>query len=151
MRVRSLGQEDPLEEAWHCRRSSQHRDWALVCCIGGSFVFFFSFLLRSYLEVRIWIKRLMYIRLPYILNWPKSLFRLFHQMLYKNPNELFGYPSTYEKKWQPSPVFFPGESHGQRSLEGYSPWDRRESATVERLTPYHCILYRFPAGISFFK
>ena len=72
-------------------------------------------------------------------------------MLYKNPNELFGYPSTYEKKWQPSPVFFPGESHGQRSLEGYSPWGRRESATVQRLTPYPCILYRFPAGISFFK
>ena len=26
------------------------------------------------------------------------------------------------KKWQPTPVFLPGESHGQRSLEGYSPW-----------------------------
>ena len=25
------------------------------------------------------------------------------------------------RKWQPSPVFLPGESHGQRSLEGYSP------------------------------
>ena len=28
-------------------------------------------------------------------------------------------------KWQPTPVFLPGESHGQRSLVGYSPWDRR--------------------------
>ena len=27
--------------------------------------------------------------------------------------------------WQPTPVFLPGESHGQRSLEGYSPWGRR--------------------------
>ena len=27
--------------------------------------------------------------------------------------------------WQPTPVFLPGESHGQRSLVGYSPWDRR--------------------------
>ncbi|CAI9162481.1 unnamed protein product [Rangifer tarandus platyrhynchus] len=26
-----------------------------------------------------------------------------------------------EKKWQPTPVFLPGESHGQRSLVGYSP------------------------------
>ena len=25
-------------------------------------------------------------------------------------------------KWQPTPVFLPGESHGQRSLAGYSPW-----------------------------
>ena len=27
--------------------------------------------------------------------------------------------------WQPTPVFFPGESHGQRSLAGYSPRGRR--------------------------
>ena len=27
------------------------------------------------------------------------------------------------RKWKPAPVFLPGESHGQRSLEGYSPWD----------------------------
>ena len=26
------------------------------------------------------------------------------------------------RKWQPTPVFLPGKSHGQRSLEGYSPW-----------------------------
>ena len=29
----------------------------------------------------------------------------------------------------PTPVFWPGEVHGQRSLAGYSPWGRRESAT----------------------
>ena len=28
-------------------------------------------------------------------------------------------------KWQPTPVFLPGESHGQRSLEGYSPWGHK--------------------------
>ena len=26
-----------------------------------------------------------------------------------------------------TPVFFPGKSHGQRSLAGYSPWDHKES------------------------
>ena len=31
-------------------------------------------------------------------------------------------------------VFWPGESHGQRSLAGYSPWGHRESDTTERLT-----------------
>ena len=31
----------------------------------------------------------------------------------------------WRRKWQPTPVFLPGESHGQRSLEGYSPWGQR--------------------------
>ena len=29
------------------------------------------------------------------------------------------------RKWQPTPVFLPGKSHGQRSLVGYSPWGRK--------------------------
>ena len=35
------------------------------------------------------------------------------------------------RTWQPTPVFLPGESHGQRSLVDYSPWGRRESDTTE--------------------
>ena len=31
-----------------------------------------------------------------------------------------------------SPVFLLGESHGQRSLAGYSPWGWKESDTTER-------------------
>ena len=31
----------------------------------------------------------------------------------------------WRRKWQPTPVFLPGESHGQRSLAGYSPWGGR--------------------------
>ena len=38
------------------------------------------------------------------------------------------------RAWHPTTVFLPGESHGQRSLAGYSPWDHRESDTTERLT-----------------
>ena len=33
-----------------------------------------------------------------------------------------------------TPVFLPGESHGQSILAGYSPWGRRESDMTERLT-----------------
>ena len=33
----------------------------------------------------------------------------------------------WRKKWQPTPVFVPGESCSQRSLVGYSPWDCKES------------------------
>ena len=35
---------------------------------------------------------------------------------------------------QPTSVFLPGESHGQRSLAGYSPWGRKESDTTELVT-----------------
>ena len=40
-------------------------------------------------------------------------------------------------KWQPAPVFWPGESHGQWSLVGYSTWGRKESDTTEPLTYTH--------------
>ena len=35
------------------------------------------------------------------------------------------------RKWQPTPVVLPGESHGQRSLVGYSPWGHKELDTTE--------------------
>ena len=35
------------------------------------------------------------------------------------------------RAWQPTPVFLPGESHGQRSLAGYSPWGHTEPDTTE--------------------
>ena len=31
----------------------------------------------------------------------------------------------WKRTWQPTPVFLPGEPHGQRSLVGYSPWGRK--------------------------
>jgi len=31
----------------------------------------------------------------------------------------------WRREWQPTPVFLPGEFHGQRSWAGYSPWDLR--------------------------
>ena len=45
----------------------------------------------------------------------------------------------WRREWQSTPVFLPGESHEQRSLEGFSPWGRKESDTTERLhlTSWH--------------
>ena len=37
----------------------------------------------------------------------------------------------WRRTWQPTPVSLPGESHGQRSLVGSSPWGRKESDTAE--------------------
>ena len=39
----------------------------------------------------------------------------------------------WSRKWQPAPVLLPGKFHGQRSLAGYSPGDRKESDTTEQL------------------
>ena len=43
------------------------------------------------------------------------------------------YMYTWRRKWHPTPVLLPGESHGGRSLVGYSPWGRKESDTTELL------------------
>ena len=40
----------------------------------------------------------------------------------------------WRRPWQPTPVFLPGESYGQRSLAGYSPWSHKESDTTAQLT-----------------
>ena len=37
------------------------------------------------------------------------------------------------RQWHPTPILLPGESHGQRSLVGCSPWGREESDMTERL------------------
>ena len=37
----------------------------------------------------------------------------------------------WRRAWQPTPVFLPGGSHGQRSLAGYSPWGHKESDTTK--------------------
>ena len=49
------------------------------------------------------------------------------------------------RAWQPTPVFLPGESHGQRSLVGYSPWGHRESYTTEWLNLLYSVVIRSPS------
>ena len=44
------------------------------------------------------------------------------------------------RKWQPTPVFLPGESHGQRSPVGYSPRGCKELDTTEWLHSLHYIV-----------
>ena len=39
----------------------------------------------------------------------------------------------WRKKWQPTPVFWPGEIHGQRSLAG-GPWGHKELDRTEQLS-----------------
>ena len=58
--------------------------------------------------------------------------------LVKNPPE-YGKPGfdpwvgkiPWRRERLPTPVFWPGEFHGQRSLAGYNPWGHKESDTTE--------------------
>ena len=47
----------------------------------------------------------------------------------------------WRRAWQPTPVFLLGESPGQRSLAGYSPWGHKELDTTERLSTQHASYY----------
>ena len=46
--------------------------------------------------------------------------------------------NLWRRKWQPTPILLPGESHGQRSLVGYSPWVCKELGTIE-VTLHACM------------
>ena len=48
-----------------------------------------------------------------------------------------GQKDPLEKGWQPTPVFLPGESHGQWSLMGHSPWGHTESDMTEATWQAH--------------
>ena len=53
----------------------------------------------------------------------------------------------WRRKWHPTLVFLPGESHGQRSLVGYSPWSRKQSV----ITEHACTDEMFSLGLSRYK
>ena len=56
----------------------------------------------------------------------------------------------WRRKWQPTPVFLPGKSHGRRNLVGYSPRGRKESDTTEQLHFHFLSLKVINTGVKFF-
>ena len=48
---------------------------------------------------------------------------------------------SWRRTWQPTPVFLPGKSHGQRSLVGYSPWGLQKESDTTTQQQYH--LHRY--------
>ena len=52
-------------------------------------------------------------------------------------NNVIIHIKCWRRKWQSTPVFLPGEFHGQKNLVGYSPWSHKELDTTERLTHTH--------------
>ena len=55
------------------------------------------------------------------------------------------------REWQPTPGFFPGESHGQRTLVGYSPWGHKQLDMAGPLTlsPEPMVVTVTPAAFYF--
>ena len=56
-------------------------------------------------------------------------------------------------KWQPTPAVLPEKSHGQSSLEGYSPWDCKELDMTERLRAHQnmwCVFLLVDVSVIFF-
>ena len=55
-------------------------------------------------------------------------------------------PRNWRRKCQPTSVFLLGKSHGQRSLEGHSPWGHKERTRQKRLSKtvkkviFHCLI-----------
>ena len=54
-----------------------------------------------------------------------------------HPGSVPRWGRSRRREQQPTPAFSPGEFHGQRSLADYSPWGRKESDMIERLTHTH--------------
>ena len=60
----------------------------------------------------------------------------------------------WRREWLPTPVFLPGESHGQRSLVGYSPWGCKELGTFHSFfrlfscIGHYRVLSRVPCAIQ---
>ena len=78
---------------------------------------------------------------PYPVDWASLL-----AQTVKNPPAMrrLGFDAwvgkiPWRRAWQPTPVFWPGEFHGQRSLADYSPWGRRESDITKHSTA--CIFF----------
>ena len=56
----------------------------------------------------------------------------------------------WRREWQSTPVIFLGEFHGQRSLEGHSPWGPKEADMTEQPTLSHCHCFSLLYSIMFF-
>ena len=61
-----------------------------------------------------------YIRISPMAQWVKN-----HLQCRRHRFDLWLRKFSWKRKWQPTPVFLSGESHGQRSLAGYSSWGHK--------------------------
>ena len=91
---------------------------------------------------------------PGVLPYPRFLVPHVAQMVKNLPSmwkswvRSLGWEDPRRRKWQPTPVFLPGEFHGQRSLAGYSPWGHRVRHTFSFPPSSRDLYFRPPATPS---
>ena len=60
----------------------------------------------------------------YYIYWASFVAQMVKNMpkVQETPVQSLSQENPWRKEWLPTLVFLPGKSHGQRNLEGYSPW-----------------------------
>ena len=76
------------------------------------------------------------------MSWPSAMAQQWRIHLQCRRDKRCGFSPwvwkiLWRRKWQPTPIFLPGNSQGQRSLASYSPWGHKELDTTERHTHTH--------------
>ena len=126
-RVLSLGREElplpkPRPGMSNEPRQLLGESWVSVCWCGWS---------ASHLENH-W--KIYYLLISLVAQMVKNL-----PAMRKTQVQSLGWEDPLRRKWQPTPVFLPEKSHGQRSLEGYHPWGHKESRWSEQLSTHRRI------------
>ena len=121
------------------------------------FFFFFHYNSTYNLWVLPWNKSFCAVRMPkWIFNSVHSLVTSGKESICQcRRHEIHGFNSwvrkvPWSRKWQPTPVFLPGESHGQRTLVGYSPWVAKNRTRLSKWaqTQARFLSYTIRGGIS---
>ena len=60
---------------------------------------------------------------------------------------MYIYITFWRRKWQPTPVLLPGESHSQRRLAGYRLWDYK--SRIQLSATY--VIFKFFSIIGYYK
>ena len=85
---------------------------------------------------------------PFQYSWVSLVAQMVKNLLAIQETQVqsLGREDPWRRTWQPTPVFLPGEAHGQRSLAGYSSWGCKESDMTERLSIAKHIIYKLTNG-----
>ena len=79
--------------------------------------------------------------LPSGLGFPDGLDNKKYACNAGDPGLILGLERSWRREWQPTSIFLPGESHGQRSLAGYSPWGHKELDMTEHAYSLTVLFY----------
>ena len=126
-----------FENKWHLYNTEplihEHGIYRLIS--PNILQFLCRFISHSFLDVSLGIMILLcnlflnvcrwYIGLPWWLSGEESICQFWRPGFDPGVRKI-----SWRRKWQPTPVFLPGKSHGQRSLVGYSLWGCKESDAI---------------------